>query len=93
MNGSAPGARIPDKALEVMSNTLAMAGEVSARSGDIEGAEALFAEAIRLVESSPSARIAGDIYQRYAQSLSRRGQHEQASRFYELAYSARTRRG
>ncbi|MDQ3927512.1 MAG: tetratricopeptide repeat protein, partial [Chloroflexota bacterium] len=92
MNGSAPGARIPDKALEVMSSTLALAGEVSARSGDIEGAEVLFAEAIRLIESSPGSRIAGDIYQRYAQSLSRRGRHEQASHFYERAYSARTKR-
>ncbi|HEY0069230.1 MAG TPA: helix-turn-helix domain-containing protein [Chloroflexia bacterium] len=91
-NGSTAAARLPDNALEVMSNALALGGEVSARSGDIEGAEALFAEAIKLIESAPGTRMAGDIYQRYAQSLSSRGHHEEASRFYERAYTARTRR-
>ncbi len=91
-NRSASVARIPDNALEVMSSALALGGEVSARSGDIEGAEALFAEAISLIESAPGTRAAGDVYQRYAQSLASRGLHEQASRFYERAYSARTRR-
>lgn len=91
-NGSAQGARIPDNALDVMSNALALGGEVAARSGDIAGAEALFAEAIDLIESAPGTRVAGDIYQRYAQSLASRGLHEQASRYYERAYSARTRR-
>jgi tetratricopeptide (TPR) repeat protein len=91
-NGSASETRLPDNALEVMSNALALGGEVSARSGDIEGAEALFAEAIKLIESAPGTRMAGDIYQRYAQSLSSRGHHEEASRFYERAYTARTRR-
>lgn len=92
-NGTAQAVRLPDNALEVVSNALALGGEVAARSGDIEKAEALFTEAIALVEATSSTRIAGDIYQRYAQSLSSRGQHEEASRFYERAYSARTRRG
>jgi tetratricopeptide (TPR) repeat protein len=91
-NGSAQGTRIPDNALDVMANALALGGEVAARSGDIAGAEALFAEAIDLIESAPGTRVAGDIYQRYAQSLASRGLHEQASRYYERAYSARTRR-
>ncbi|MDQ5824416.1 MAG: tetratricopeptide repeat protein [Chloroflexota bacterium] len=90
--GSAHGARIPDNALEVMSNALAVAGEVAAHQGDNDKAEALFGRAIDLIESAPGARIAGDIYQRYAQSLSSRGQHEQASRFYERAYAVRTKR-
>jgi tetratricopeptide (TPR) repeat protein len=91
-SGSAHGARIPDNALEVMSNALAIAGEVAAHRGDNARAEALFGRAIDLIESAPGARKAGDIYQRYAQSLSSRGQHEKASRFYERAYSARTKR-
>lgn len=90
--GSAHGARIPENALEVMANALALAGEVAGQRGDIDKAEALFGRAIDLIEASPGARITGDIYQRYAQSLSSRGQHQKASGFYEKAYSARTRR-
>ena len=91
-SGSAHGARIPDNAVEVMSNALALSGEVAAHAGDIDKAEALFGRAIDLIESAPGARITGDIYQRYAQSLSSRGQHEQASRYYERAYAARVKR-
>jgi tetratricopeptide (TPR) repeat protein len=90
--GSAHGARIPDNALEVMSNALALAGEVAAHKGDNDKAETLFGRAIDMIESAPGARKAGDIYQRYAQSLSSRGQHEKASRYYERAYAVRTKR-
>lgn len=77
---------------EVLASALALSGEIAAQREEAGQADTLFKEAIELLEDGKAAGQASDIYQRYAQVLASRGQHEQASRFYELAYKAVTKR-
>jgi hypothetical protein len=65
---------------------------VASRGKDTKKVDSSFNEAIRIMEAAESAEESSDIYQRYAQVLANRGQHEQASKFYEKAYKAVTRR-
>ncbi len=60
---------------------------------DLQAADQMFEEAIKLIESSAASEMSSDVYQRYAQVLASRGNHEQASRYYERAYKAVTRKG
>jgi tetratricopeptide (TPR) repeat protein/DNA-binding XRE family transcriptional regulator len=75
-----------------LARALALAGEVASRGKDTKKVDSSFNEAIRIMEAGESAEESSDIYQRYAQVLANRGQHEQASKFYEKAYKAVTRR-
>jgi HTH-type transcriptional regulator, quorum sensing regulator NprR len=75
----------------VLSKALALAGEVATGNKDTKKADDYFKEAIRIIESV-EGDASSDIYQRYAQVLAGRGQHEQASKYYEMAYKAVTKR-
>jgi tetratricopeptide (TPR) repeat protein len=75
-----------------LARALALAGEIATRGKDTKKVDSYFNEAIKLIEASNNADESSDIYQRYAQVLASRGQHEQASKFYEKAYQAATRR-
>lgn len=77
---------------EVLASALALSGEVAGQRGDNKQSDALFNEAIELLEAGEAAGKASDIYQRYAQVLAGRGKHEQASRYFERAYKAVTKR-
>jgi tetratricopeptide (TPR) repeat protein/DNA-binding XRE family transcriptional regulator len=72
-----------------LSRALAMAGEIASQRGEAEGADRMFSEAIEVLEASHASE-GGEIYQRYAQTLASRGEHEQASRYYERAYQSAT---
>lgn len=76
----------------VLAKALALAGEVATANHEADEADQHFNEAARIVEASENGAVASDIYQRYAQALANRGQHEQAAKFYERAYRAVTRR-
>jgi tetratricopeptide (TPR) repeat protein len=79
----------------VLARALALAGEIATSNKDNKKADNHFTEAIRIVEAAQSGEgdeESSDIYQRYAQVLAGRGQHEQASKYYERAYKAVTRR-
>ncbi|MEO8287493.1 MAG: tetratricopeptide repeat protein [Chloroflexota bacterium] len=80
------------KANMVLAKALALAGEVVTRGGDARKADEHFNEAIKIIEMSEGGEASSDIYQRYAQVLAGRGQHEQASQYYERAYKAVTKR-
>jgi len=75
-----------------LARALALSGEVSSRGNDTKKTDANFNEAIKLMEANQGGDEASDIYQRYAQVLANRGEHEQASKYYEKAYKAVTRR-
>ncbi len=77
---------------EALATALALSGEIAAQRNDAGQADAMFNEAIALLESGEAGEISSDIYQRYAQVLAGRGQHEQASRYFERAYKTVTRR-
>ncbi|MDQ5824239.1 MAG: helix-turn-helix domain-containing protein [Chloroflexota bacterium] len=77
---------------EVLASALALSGEIAAQRGDAKQSDSLFNEAIQLLEAGEAAGKASDIYQRYAQVLAGRGKHEQASRYFEQAYKAVTKR-
>lgn len=77
---------------EVLASALALSGEIAAQREDTKQADALFNEAIGLLEAGEAGGKASDIYQRYAQVLAGRGKHEQASRYFEQAYKAVTKR-
>ncbi len=77
---------------EVLASALALSGEIAAQRSDNKQSDALFNEAIALLEAGEAGGKASDIYQRYAQVLAGRGKHEQASRYFELAYKAVTKR-
>jgi tetratricopeptide (TPR) repeat protein len=77
----------------VLSEALALSGEVATRSGDDKKADKAFTEAIDLIERGDGGEMASDTYQRYAQVLAGRGQHEKASKYFERAYKSVTKRG
>jgi tetratricopeptide (TPR) repeat protein len=77
---------------KVLAKALAVAGEIATQRGDTEKADKLFDEAIGIIESAEAAEVSSDIYQRYAHVLASRGQHEQASRYFERAYKVVTKR-
>lgn len=77
---------------EVLASALALSGEIAGRRDDTKQSDALFNEAIELLEAGEAGGKASDIYQRYAQVLAGRGKHEQASRYFERAYKAVTKR-
>lgn len=77
---------------EVLASALALSGEIASQRGDAKQSDSLFNEAIGLLEAGEAAGKASDIYQRYAQVLAGRGKHEQASRYFEQAYKAVTKR-
>ena len=77
---------------EVLASALALSGEIAAQREDTKHSDALFNEAIALLEAGEAGGKASDIYQRYAQVLAGRGKHEQASRYFEQAYKAVTKR-
>jgi tetratricopeptide (TPR) repeat protein len=77
---------------EVLASALALSGEIASQRGEAKQSDALFNEAIQLLEAGEAAGKASDIYQRYAQVLAGRGKHEQASRYFEQAYKAVTKR-
>jgi tetratricopeptide (TPR) repeat protein/DNA-binding XRE family transcriptional regulator len=91
MAREAVGAKTP-RSGSVLARSLALAGEVAVQSGDAKRGDELFGEAIKLAESGGAGEDASDIYQRYAQVLAAGGKHEQASRYYEMAYKAATMR-
>jgi tetratricopeptide (TPR) repeat protein/DNA-binding XRE family transcriptional regulator len=80
------------RAGSVLARSLTLAGEVGVQSGNAKRGDELFTEAIKLAESGEAGEDASDIYQRYAQVLASGGKHEQASRYYEMAYKAATMR-
>ncbi len=77
---------------EVLASALALSGEIAGQRGDNKQSDALFNEAIELLDAGEAGGKASDIYQRYAQVLAGRGKHEQASRYFERAYKAVTKR-
>lgn len=80
------------RAAEVLAAALTLQGEIATQKGDASGADQAFGEAIKLLEEGHAVESASDIYRRYAQALAGRGQHEQASGYFERAYEAITRR-
>jgi tetratricopeptide (TPR) repeat protein len=80
------------RARMVLARALALAGEVATRGNDTKKADSHFNEAIRITEAGEDSEESSDIYQRYAHVLASRGQHEQASKYYERAYKAVTKR-
>jgi tetratricopeptide (TPR) repeat protein len=75
----------------VLSKALAVAGEIATQGGDTTRADTMFTEAIDILEGHEAAG-GSDIYQRYAQVLAARGDHERASKYYERAYHVATKR-
>jgi tetratricopeptide (TPR) repeat protein len=75
-----------------LARALALSGEVSSRGKDDKKTDTSFNESIKLMEANEGGDEASDIYQRYAQVLANRGEHEQASKYYEKAYKTVTRR-
>ncbi len=75
-----------------LARALALGGEVATRGKDPKKVDSHFSEAIKIIEAGEGGDESSDIYQRYAHVLAGRGQHEQASKFYEKAYKAATRR-
>jgi tetratricopeptide (TPR) repeat protein len=75
----------------ILSKALAVAADIATERGDSAQADSMFGEAINVLEGSSSPG-GSEIYQRYAQILASRGDHEQASHYYELAYHAVTNR-
>jgi tetratricopeptide (TPR) repeat protein len=75
-----------------LAKALALAGEIATRGKDTKKVDTYFNEAIRIIEAGDNAEESSDIYQRYAHVLAGRGQHEQASKYYEKAYQAATKR-
>lgn len=69
-----------------LAQALALSGEIASQTGDAKKTDSLFDEALQIVESNQALDISSDIYQRYAHVLASRGQHEQASKYFELAY-------
>jgi tetratricopeptide (TPR) repeat protein len=80
------------RAKMVLARALALAGEVATLGKDAKKADSHFNEAIHITEAAENGEESSDIYQRYAHVLAGRGQHEQASKYYEKAYKAVTRR-
>ena len=76
----------------VLAQALALSGEITSRTGDAGKTDRLFDEALQIIESNRAPDISSDIYQRYAQVLATRGQHEKASKYFERAYNAVTNR-
>ena len=93
-DGEAEGGRPKGtaRAKRVLARALALAGEIATQDKNIKKVDAHFNEAIRITEAGEDSEKSSDIYQRYAHVLASRGQHEQASKFYERAYKAVTRR-
>jgi tetratricopeptide (TPR) repeat protein len=89
MAREAVGGKAP-RAGSVLARALALAAEVAVQGGDAKGGDEMFGEAIKLSESGEAGEDASDIYQRYAQVLASAGKHEQASRYYEMAYKTAT---
>jgi tetratricopeptide (TPR) repeat protein/DNA-binding XRE family transcriptional regulator len=77
---------------KVLAKALAVAGEIATQRGDTAKADKLFDEAIGIIESAEAAEVSSDIFQRYAHVLASRGQHEQASRYFERAYKVVTKK-
>ena len=75
-----------------LAQALALSGEIASQAGDTKKTDNLFDEALQIVESNQALDISSDIYQRYAHVLASRGQHEQASKYFELAYKTVTNR-
>ncbi len=91
--GSSTIARSRGAATSVLAGCLALSGEIASQREDEQRADELFKEAINsLPASSEGSELGSDIYQRYAGVLAGRGQHEQASRYFEQAYRAVSRR-
>jgi tetratricopeptide (TPR) repeat protein len=82
-NGYVQGVSTARRAL---AKALAIGGEVSTTGGNTKNADKLFSEAIGIIEMDGNGPPAGEIYQRYAQALANRGQHEKASKYFEKAY-------
>jgi tetratricopeptide (TPR) repeat protein/DNA-binding XRE family transcriptional regulator len=80
------------EATQALAKALAVAGEIATQRGDNGKADKAFAEAIEIIEKAEAAEVSSDIYQRYAHVLASRGQHEQASRYFERAYKVVTKR-
>lgn len=76
----------------ILAKSLAVAGEISTERGDHERADQAFSEAISLIEGGEGNEVSSDIYQRYAQVLANRGEHQQASKYFERAYRVVTKR-
>ena len=76
------------EARRALAKALAVSGEVYTASGDSIKADQSFTEAIEISETD-GAGSSGEIYQRYAQSLASRGQHEKASQYFEKALARR----
>jgi len=91
MAREAVGAKAP-RSGSVLARSLTLAGEVAVQGDNAKRGDELFGEAIKLAESGGAGDDASDIYQRYAQVLAAGGKHEQASRYYEMAYKAATMR-
>ncbi|MEO6456979.1 MAG: helix-turn-helix transcriptional regulator [Chloroflexia bacterium] len=75
-----------------LAQALALSGEIASQTGDAKKTDSLFDEALQIIESNQAVDISSDIYQRYAHVLASRGQHEQASKYFELAYKRVTNR-
>lgn len=75
-------------AKRVLARALALSGEIAAQRGNAKETDAAFNEAVEIIESGGGPDVLSDIYQRYAQVLASRGEHEQASRYFERAYRA-----
>lgn len=75
-------------AQRVLARSLALSGEIAAQRGNTKEVDSAFGEAVQIIESSGGNEVLSDIYQRYAQVLAGRGQHEQASKYFERAYKA-----
>lgn len=84
--------RHPNDLNEMLVSALALSGEIAAQRIDTRQADAMFDEAVALLETAEAGELSSDVYRRYAQMLAGRGQHEQAARYFERAYNAVTRR-
>lgn len=87
-NGRKAFAQSVAKARRALAGALTLAGEVATAKDDHKTADKLFSEAIQIIEVAPPDGSSGEIYQRYAQVLAGRGQHEKASKYFERAYQA-----
>jgi tetratricopeptide (TPR) repeat protein len=79
-------------ARRVLAKALAIAGEVATAQNEPKKADKWFSEAIEIIEAADGNASSSEIYQRYAQVLAGRGQHEKASKYFERAYETLTRR-
>jgi tetratricopeptide (TPR) repeat protein len=75
-------------ARRALAGALSLSGEVATAKGNDKEADKLFSEAIEIIEAESPEGSSGEIYQRYAQVLAGRGQHEKASKYFERAYQS-----